>query len=97
MAQTIGIAGELESKTTEGKLADASQIKDISRGNISQKEINDGLQDEIGELTHYADTIWEDVEKIKNSKQNLTEDEYEELKKNNLIRDDVEYNILEDE
>lgn len=83
MAQTIGIAGELESKTTEGKLADASQIKDISRGNISQKEIND--------------TLWEDVEKIKNSKQNLTEDEYEELKKNNLIRDDVEYNILEDE
>ena len=47
MAKKIGIAGELESKTTEGKLADASQIKDSSRENKSQKEINDEFQSEI--------------------------------------------------
>ena len=39
----IGITGELESKTTEGKLVDASQVKDISRGNKSLKEINDNI------------------------------------------------------
>lgn len=43
MAKKIGIAGELESKTTEGKLADASQIKDSSRENKSQKKINDEI------------------------------------------------------
>ena len=47
MAKKIGIAGELESKTTEGKLADASQIKDSSRENKSQKEINDEFQNSI--------------------------------------------------
>lgn len=49
MAKKIDIAGELESKTTEGKLADASQIKDSSRENKSQKNINDEFQNEIQE------------------------------------------------
>lgn len=76
MAKKIGIAGELESKTTEGKLADASQIKDSSRENKSQKEINDEFQSEIesnilgleidettGDITATtgADTIFTDV------------------------------------
>ena len=39
----INIAGELDCKTTEGKLVDASQVKDITRDNKSQKEINDNI------------------------------------------------------
>lgn len=44
MAQKIGITGELESKTTEGKLADTSQIMDATRDNMSQTEINNQLE-----------------------------------------------------
>lgn len=56
-----------------------------------------GLQDEVGELATYVDEIYNDVEKIKNGKVYLTESQYKELEKNNLIKDDVEYNIFEDE
>ena len=47
MAQKIGITGELESKTTEGKLADTSQIMDATRDNASQTEINDAFDSAI--------------------------------------------------
>lgn len=45
--EEIKIAGEMQVVTVEGKLADATIIKDSSRGNKSQKEINDELQGEI--------------------------------------------------
>ena len=39
----IKIGGELQSTALEKKVADAQQIKDESRGNMSQKDINDEL------------------------------------------------------
>lgn len=41
--EKIKVAGELYSTAADGKLSDAAQIKDESRENKSQKEINDDL------------------------------------------------------
>lgn len=45
----INITGELDCKTIEGKLVDASQVKDGARGNKSQAEINMELEAQIAE------------------------------------------------
>lgn len=43
----INIAGELDCKTTEGKLVDASQVKDGEKDNKSQAQINRELEEQI--------------------------------------------------
>lgn len=40
---TIKVGGQLESVAVEEKLVDAAQVKDASRNNLSQKDINDEL------------------------------------------------------
>lgn len=40
---TIKVGGQLESVAVEEKLVDAAQVKDASRDNLSQKDINDEL------------------------------------------------------
>ena len=40
MAETIKIAGELESTATGNKVADVANIKDKTKGDKSQAEIN---------------------------------------------------------
>ena len=43
MSKKINVGGELNSTALEGKLVDALQVKDSSRGDKSQKEIIDNL------------------------------------------------------
>lgn len=40
----IKVLGEFDCRTTEGKLADASQVKDVTRDDKTQKQINDELE-----------------------------------------------------
>ena len=66
MATTIKVGGQLESVAVDEKLVDAAQVKDSSRENLSQKDINDELyarsaQSE-SDLKAYAKTTYVDTQ-----------------------------------
>lgn len=45
MAKKIDVGGELNSTALDKKLVDAAQVKDITRDDKTQKQINDELED----------------------------------------------------
>lgn len=66
MANKIDIGGELHSVATDHKVADASEIKDISKGNKSQAAFNDDVDRHEVEIhgTGGIDSRLTDVEQI---------------------------------
>ena len=89
MAQKVEVPGELYSGASEQKVADATQIKDESRQNKSQKAINDELSNGITQLNNtikneYAKTIC------------LTQAQYAELEAKGEVDDNTYYMIVEE-
>lgn len=66
MGTTIKVGGQLESVAVDEKLVDAAQVKDTSRENLSQKDINDELYARTAQgeadLKAYAKTTYVDTQ-----------------------------------